>query len=234
MECDFKPHAVEAEYVGFVGPEEVFRLSDPSEDFRGVMMVVPLKFISSAVKVVFAHHLVDDSPFWLPLELRATVWQLLGMLEQKTEWLSEPAIHREFVQHAAMACIKVLTEALVRNIMPFMSSVQRTNLPVIIRLHDLFDEHLKLTRQPYYYAELLDVTPSYLNELVKSVVGTSISLYLRMESTRRICRSLVMTNDSIHDIAQAWNYDDPAYFTRMFTKITGMTPSKFRANYRRG
>jgi AraC-like DNA-binding protein len=37
---------------------------------------------------------------------------------------------------------------------------------------------------------------------------------------------------SIKEIAFELGYDDPAYFTRLFTKLSGMSPTLFRANYR--
>ena len=35
---------------------------------------------------------------------------------------------------------------------------------------------------------------------------------------------------SMQDVARAMNYSDANYFARVFKRITGMTPSKYRSN----
>ena len=42
-------------------------------------------------------------------------------------------------------------------------------------------------------------------------------------------RELVYTSAAVSEIAYALGFDDPAYFTRFFSKRTGMAPRTFRA-----
>ena len=41
---------------------------------------------------------------------------------------------------------------------------------------------------------------------------------------------LLNTNYSISEVSYFLNFKDPAYFTRLFKKMTGVTPSEFRKN----
>jgi AraC family transcriptional activator of pobA len=46
---------------------------------------------------------------------------------------------------------------------------------------------------------------------------------------REARRQLIFTNLGISQIAYALGYIDPAYFSRTFSKVTGLSPKAFRA-----
>jgi AraC-like DNA-binding protein len=46
-------------------------------------------------------------------------------------------------------------------------------------------------------------------------------------------RRLFYTNESVKEIAFRLGYDDYAYFTRLFTKVCGISPTRFREIYRK-
>ncbi|MDR1221431.1 MAG: AraC family transcriptional regulator [Tannerella sp.] len=54
-------------------------------------------------------------------------------------------------------------------------------------------------------------------------------LHLKIE---RACQFLVHTDMQINQISFKLGFEDPYYFSRIFTKITGMSPKKYRANNR--
>lgn len=51
-------------------------------------------------------------------------------------------------------------------------------------------------------------------------------LHLKME---RACHLLDVTDQSIATIAESLGYEDPYYFSRVFRKIMGMSPARYRA-----
>ena len=52
-------------------------------------------------------------------------------------------------------------------------------------------------------------------------------LHLKME---RACYLLDISNQSVGDVAAALGYDDAYYFSRLFRKIMGMSPTQYRAS----
>lgn len=72
----------------------------------------------------------------------------------------------------------------------------------------------------------LHISPVYLNEVVKNVTGESVGRYIRNEIVLRAKRMLVYTTHNIGEIACELGFDDYAYFTRLFTKQTGMNPHR--------
>ena len=45
---------------------------------------------------------------------------------------------------------------------------------------------------------------------------------------QKACQYLEMTHNKIYEVATLLGFEEPAYFTRMFTKIIGMTPTQYR------
>lgn len=78
------------------------------------------------------------------------------------------------------------------------------------------------------YAENLNITTPYLNECVKSATGHPVSHHIQHRVILEAKRLLYHSNKSIKEIAGELGYDDNSYFTRLFVKITGMTPLAFR------
>lgn len=77
--------------------------------------------------------------------------------------------------------------------------------------------------------EHLHLSPAYFSTLFKREVGMSFIAYVtvvRMEAAASMLRS---TEDKTYLIARRCGYDDPNYFSYVFKRHFGMTPTKYRA-----
>ena len=54
-------------------------------------------------------------------------------------------------------------------------------------------------------------------------------LQLRISVAKNYLES---SNKNITEIADAVGYDNPLYFSRLFTKYTGMSPKEYRSRFR--
>lgn len=78
------------------------------------------------------------------------------------------------------------------------------------------------------FAERLCLSRSYLSHLIADEMGTSFTKYLnacRMEEAKKLLR---VTDMSVKKISVLLRYNDVAYFTRTFKKLTGMTCTEYR------
>ncbi|MBO4263699.1 MAG: helix-turn-helix domain-containing protein [Bacteroidales bacterium] len=79
-----------------------------------------------------------------------------------------------------------------------------------------------------FYAGQACVSENYLSRLVKQSTGRSVGAWIDIVRIQRAKRLLSSTSRSIIDIAAAVGVEDQSYFSRLFKKETGMTPSAFR------
>lgn len=72
------------------------------------------------------------------------------------------------------------------------------------------------------------LTPSYLSRMFKKEMGCNFSRYLNKLRVERSKPFLLNENNRLIDIAQLSGFEDQSYFTKVFKKITGVTPSRYR------
>lgn len=84
-------------------------------------------------------------------------------------------------------------------------------------------------KRPSDYADMLKISVSYLNECVKNTSGYSVSHHIQQRIVLEAKRLLYHTNKSVKEIATELGYEDYAYFSRLFSKVAGMSALTFRS-----
>lgn len=83
-------------------------------------------------------------------------------------------------------------------------------------------------KRPTEYAKVLNISTPYLNECVKHTTGHSVSHHIQQRIILEAKRLLYHSNKSVKEIATELGFDDYPYFSRLFTKVAGMTALAFR------
>ncbi len=78
------------------------------------------------------------------------------------------------------------------------------------------------------YADALSVTPAHLSRITRATNGRAASQLILERLIREARRNLVYTNLPISTIAYSLGFNDPAYFSRVFSAATGCSPRDFR------
>jgi len=103
---------------------------------------------------------------------------------------------------------------------------------IAIAFKQLVHLHFNKYKTVDFYADRLAVSINYLNRCVSSVFKKS-SKELILEVTIIHSQLLLLeTNKSVATIAYELDFADPSYFTRLFKKIVGMSPSDYRESVR--
>ncbi|HHW01096.1 MAG TPA: response regulator [Clostridiaceae bacterium] len=86
------------------------------------------------------------------------------------------------------------------------------------------EKDLSLTR----LAEVVYLNPSYLSRLYKQITGENLSDYITERRIAHARELLTSTNMKISDISAAVGINNPAYFSILFKRYTGISPQQYR------
>jgi AraC-like DNA-binding protein len=96
----------------------------------------------------------------------------------------------------------------------------------------LLEQHFKAWKQTSDYATEMAITASHLNDTVKAISGSAISVHIQERNVLEAKRLLYNTDLTASEIGYALGYEDPVYFGKLFKKHTALTPRGFRAKFR--
>jgi len=71
----------------------------------------------------------------------------------------------------------------------------------------------------------------YLNRCFKKMTGHTIFVYLNLVRINKAKEMILTTHMHFNEIAYLVGIDNPYYFSRLFKKIVGITPSKYLTNH---
>ncbi len=77
-------------------------------------------------------------------------------------------------------------------------------------------------------AREVKLSASYFSHLFESKTGSSPLKYMGLMRIQEACRYLDFTDMKISQISPLVGFEDPFYFSRLFTKYMGMSPSEYR------
>ena len=109
-----------------------------------------------------------------------------------------------------------------------VKSIENHNKIVLRNFEKLIDKHFLQLKLPKDYAELLFVTPSYLNSICKELLGLSAGNLIRNRIVLEAKRMLINLELTVTEIAYELNFSDNSYFCKLFKNQVGVSPETFR------
>lgn len=91
-------------------------------------------------------------------------------------------------------------------------------------LEQHYRDHLGLDE----YARRLGISTAHLNGLCRRLAGQTALSLVHQRLLLEAKRNLVYTAMSVNQISDSLGFSEPAYFTRFFKRLTGVSPKAFR------
>jgi AraC-like DNA-binding protein len=100
--------------------------------------------------------------------------------------------------------------------------------PVLTQLSDLIEENYRRWHSPARYADALHMTAKTLGRIVRENHGTTLTDLIRNRVLTHAKWQLLHTLRPVKEIAREIGFRDELYFSRLFKKATGVSPTYFR------
>ena len=224
---DLEPVEFKAPCIHFVAPGQVHQL-ERSADTTGAVIMYSSELRSA--------HMPDA-------EVRSMIGGSLTQLHLKEQEMNEAmllfgALRNELLekQHAAARVAELYLSILLLKIcrwsVPKEKMGSGTVSDVVAQFLALVDRDFLVKKQVGNYASELAISAGHLNELVKKRTGRNASDILYERTLLEAKRLLLHSALSVKEVSFSLHMEDPAYFTRMFRKATGMTPGEYRSHIR--
>ena len=95
-------------------------------------------------------------------------------------------------------------------------------------LRDLIETNYRTLHAPTDYADRLHMTPKALGRVIREHLGKTLTSLIRDRVIKHAKWELLHTLRPVKEIAREVGYDDELYFSRLFKKATGYSPTFFR------
>jgi len=228
---DFKEQHFSCGDVFLIQPGQVHRFVN-AKNADGWILITDSNFVGSTEKCIFDNFSLFASSFQIDEQRRNELLQIASLLAGRVDCITDK-------QTVAMATARRMAETFISIVAEVVSDINsqqmkysHRHIEIVLMFRRLLAEHLATNRQPSYYASLLNISTVYLNEVVKEVTGMNTTLYIKNEVVLQTKRLLVHTNLAVKEIANCCGIDDYAYFSRLFTRTTGISPTLFRQRNR--
>lgn len=100
---------------------------------------------------------------------------------------------------------------------------------LVQRFRALLELHFRRHPPLSFYAHSLRVSPDHLSRACRAVAGVSALAMVQQRLLLEARRLLGYTGQPVADIAAALGFDDAGYFSRVFTRQQGLSPTAYRA-----
>lgn len=95
-------------------------------------------------------------------------------------------------------------------------------------------DHLSRNPSPLELASAVGLSPDYFTRIFKKTFGQAPKMWILSQRLQKAAVLLLEENLSVSQVAYGLGWENPALFSRQFTKLHGCSPSEFRRRSRGG
>ena len=231
---DFKDYPVLPQHIFFVSPGQVHQvIADPGP--TGIIILFTPEFLQrNSIREDFIINLKlfrdsDETPP-LPIDesmgsrLREFTFNMKTAFEGNSEMKSETI--GAWLKLFLIECNSLCT--LDRPANPQSTEVSRS---LVERFKKSVETNFREWHQVKNYAMALNISPNYLNEVIKSNICIPAKDYIQHRVILEAKRMSLFTGKSGKEIGFDLGFEDPSHFSKFFKSYTGQTLLQFKESH---
>lgn len=223
IEIDFQTYRVSAPAVVYMHPDQVHRMLDINEIIVCSLSINSGNLNDGYLKIL--EELTPVAPLSLSTEAFSVVFDsfslCLNFYRQKDNKLYYPLLKDSCNTLIAFLLSQFLNVTKSEDNFSRFDKIGKA-------FRKLVEKNYVTLKRPGQYAALLHISTPYLNECIKDSTGNSASHLIQERIILEAKRLLYHTDKSVKEIAFELGYEDYPYFTRLFSKVTGISAMTFR------
>lgn len=229
---DFKKVSVEKEKLLFLFPGQIQRAIHFDVNSTGWILYLDNKIVDENARLMIEDSLLKEP--MLPLSKSNLQWYLeyFSLLFKTYNDNTFFSFHKSAVYSLTMPCIYKIASAFQATSESLSKDYSLRKIELVKKYKKLVRKHFRDLKKPSDYANMMHYSTTYLNDTIKSVTGFKATYFIQQEMLRESQRLLSYTDLSIKEIATELGFDDPKYFSRIFSKLTNASPGQFRKDFK--
>lgn len=222
---DFKTEQIEAPYISFVSKGKVHRVVPKTKD--GKCHVWSIRFKSEFIPET-AFHLYSffNSKANLTLKEGICFNRLVQICEMMHEELQQSNPDLSVVKHLLSALFIMIESDRNKSNVPDTPEVSLNS--TYTSFLEMLEAHFKQNIGVEFYAKKLHMSARNLNQITQKLVHQSVSEIIENRKLMEAKSLIASTDKTISEIAYEIGYNEKSYFTKVFKKKSGQTPTEFR------
>lgn len=223
IEIDFQKYTIQSPALVYMHPRQVHRLIN----FRDVT-VSTLAINDECLNPEYLALLEGIAPA-NPLVLECGVYAIIS--EAVSLCIKFAAREKDKLYHPLLkdSCNALAALFIAQFLGQSVQTDQASRFATVTKsFNQLLERKYTTAKRPAEYAKALNISVAYLNECIKNATGHPVSYHIQHRIVLEAKRLLHHSAKSVKEIATELGYDDHPYFSRLFTKVTGMSALAFR------
>jgi len=222
---DFSTNTYTAPFVSFITKGKVHRVKPALKDGKCDMWVIRFKseFIPETTFSLYSFYHDYATITTQKDDCFNRLVNLCGMMYNEYTY-----------QNQNLAIIKHLLSALFlmieneRKKADPVSDIQKTNSITFKNFLALLENNFRRPEGVDFYAEKLFMSARNLNLICQQIMQKSVSELIETRKLIEAKNLLIHSDKTVSEIGYEVGYNEKAYFTRVFKKRTGQTPTEFK------
>ncbi|MBG6186293.1 AraC family transcriptional regulator [Flavobacterium sp. CAN_S2] len=226
-EIDFDVFAIQPGSMFFLQPGQMHHW-DLSDDVEGFVIfysqeMYNLYFGQKTIADYLFYSSVDNKP-----EMVFDVSESKAILPYFESLIAETQLNQLLKQDKIMNLLDIIHIEIARKYSETHLHEAHSYNVKIKNFEVLLEQNFKTEKAPFFYASQLNITLKHLNRICNEMLQKTTTEVITARIILEAKRMLMDKKFTVNEVATELGFDDYSYFTRLFKKNTGMTPTDFR------